>query len=125
ELARLIGSSTTFVQSDRFAAATEASRRYHAIVVLKGAGTVVAQPSGDLFVVDTGTPAMATAGSGDVLAGFIGALLAQGLAPFDAAVAGAWLHGRAGELAAQGDRGLLASELADALPRAMNERSGT
>jgi len=85
--------------------------------VLKGARTVVAAPGTPAAVIPTGNPGMASGGTGDVLAGLVGALLAGGLPPFDAARAGAWAHGRAGDLAARrlGHRGLLAADLADAL----------
>ncbi len=122
ELARLLQTTTAAVQADRFAAATEAARRFNAYVVLKGAGTVVAHPDGSLDVNSSGTPAMATAGAGDVLSGIIGALLAQGLAPAKAASLGVFAHGRAGELASHGrDRGLVAMEIADAVPAALAE----
>ena len=88
------------------------------MVVLKGAGTIIAEPAGAMRVSRAGTPAMAVGGTGDVLAGVLGALLAHA-EPFDAAAAAVHLHGLAGELAAVGDRGLLASELAACLPRAL------
>jgi NAD(P)H-hydrate epimerase len=82
-------------------------------VVLKGAHTVIATPAGQVAISPFANPALATAGSGDVLAGTIGALLAQRMAPFDAARLGVWLHGRAGERVSErlGDAGLLASDL--------------
>ncbi len=122
ELARLLGCSTAEVQADRFAAATEGARRWNAFVVLKGAGTVVAAPDGTLDVNSTGTPAMGTGGAGDVLAGLIGALIGQGLSPKDAAAVGVYAHGRAGEIASRGRaRGLVAMEIADAVPAALAE----
>ena len=119
EAGRLLGRSARDVQRDRLGAARLLARRARAVAVLKGAHTLVAAASGEVAANPTGTPLLATAGSGDVLAGLIGALLAGGLTPREAAVAGAWLHGAAAErLAARlGDAGLLAHEAADAVPR--------
>ncbi|MCY1356056.1 Bifunctional NAD(P)H-hydrate repair enzyme Nnr [compost metagenome] len=111
EAARLLGCGTAEVQADRAAAALALAGRYRAVVVLKGAGSLVAAPDGRLALCDRGHPAMAGAGLGDVLAGLIGALRGQGLAAFEAATLGVWLHACAGErLGAQG-RGLVASDL--------------
>jgi len=87
-------------------------------VVLKGAHSLVAEPSGGIAVNPTGSPLLASAGSGDVLAGVIGALLCGGLGPREAAVAGVWLHGAAADSLTPllGDAGLLAHEVADAVP---------
>ena len=87
-------------------------------VVLKGNKTVIATPQGEVYVNITGNPGMATAGSGDVLCGMITGLIAQGLKPHQAAFAGVFLHGRAGDLAAQarGQRGMVAGDLLAALP---------
>jgi NAD(P)H-hydrate repair Nnr-like enzyme with NAD(P)H-hydrate dehydratase domain len=106
------------VQADRLAAVTKLSRTTGAIVLLKGAASLTGVPSGRVTVNPTGTPLMATAGSGDVLAGAAGALLAGGLPVERAAVAAAFLHGSAGESLSRslGDAALLARELADALP---------
>ena len=98
ELARLIGRSSEDVVSDRVAAARDAAARAQAVVVAKGFRTVVADPGGEVWVNPTGDSGLASGGSGDVLAGLIGGLLAQGLEPTRAAIAGSWLHGRAGEL---------------------------
>ncbi|HEY7112121.1 MAG TPA: NAD(P)H-hydrate dehydratase [Thermoanaerobaculia bacterium] len=119
EAARLLGISTGAIQADRLGSARRLARRAGAVVVLKGAATLVAEPGGDVSVNPTGTPLLATAGSGDVLAGALGALLSGGVRPADAARAAAWLHGAAGELLATelGDAGLLAHEVADAIPR--------
>jgi hydroxyethylthiazole kinase-like uncharacterized protein yjeF len=118
EAARLLACSTSRVQADRLGSARALARRARAVAVLKGAHTLVAAPGGEVAVNPTGTPLLATAGSGDVLAGLVGALLAGGLAPRAAAVAGAWLHGAAAEALAPrlGDAGLLAHEAADAIP---------
>lgn len=118
EMARLLGCSTTAVQADRAAAALRLASLAGSVVVLKGSGTLVATPDGRLVRNSTGGPLLATGGTGDVLAGLLGALLVQGLAPFDAARCAVWLHGAAGDRLARriGDAGLLASELADELP---------
>jgi NAD(P)H-hydrate epimerase len=101
--------------------AAKLAERSGAVVVLKGAGTVVSD-SQKVYVNQTGNPGMATAGSGDVLSGCIGALLGQGLSPFDAAVLGVWAHGRAGDLAAEksGQIGVIASDLPDHLGRILS-----
>ncbi|MCA9535805.1 MAG: NAD(P)H-hydrate dehydratase [Myxococcales bacterium] len=121
EAARLLGVDTREVQADRYGAASELARRSGHVAVLKGAGTVVAAPEGELRVCPYGTPAMGTGGTGDVLAGVVGALLAGGLRPLSAATAGVLLHALAGERAAPGDRGMLASELADAVPHVLRD----
>jgi NAD(P)H-hydrate epimerase len=102
----------------RVRAAVAAAGEWRQVVVLKGARTVIASPGGDAAVAPFENPAMASGGTGDVLAGTVGALLAQGLSPFDAARLGVYLHGLAGELVGEriGDAGLLAGDLPDALP---------
>jgi NAD(P)H-hydrate epimerase len=121
ELSRLIGLDTERVQADRVGAARACARRF-TVVVLKGARTVVAQPDGPTWVNPTGSPAMAAAGMGDVLSGVIAAHLARGMAPLAAALLGAYLHGSAGEHAAtdRGPWGVLAAEVADRIPAAVN-----
>jgi hydroxyethylthiazole kinase-like uncharacterized protein yjeF len=109
EAARLLGVDAAAVQQDRIEAARTLARRFNAIALLKGAGTVIARPDGRYAINSTGSPALATAGTGDVLAGMIGALLAQGATAWDAALAAAWLHGRAGE---GRDIGLVAGDIA-------------
>ncbi len=118
EAGRLLGVSSREVQRDRLAAAGALARRTRAVVLLKGAASLTATPEGRVTVNPTGTPLMSTAGSGDVLAGAIGALLAGGRGPEPAAFVGAYLHGAAGERLAEtlGDAGLLAGELAEAIP---------
>ncbi|HMF10143.1 MAG TPA: ADP/ATP-dependent (S)-NAD(P)H-hydrate dehydratase, partial [Thermoanaerobaculia bacterium] len=116
----LLGATSSGVQQDRVAAVRRLARSAKAVVVLKGASSLISSPSGPVAVNPTGSPLMATAGSGDVLTGAVGALLAQGLAPERAAIAGAYVHGLAGEIleGRLGDAGLLSAELADALPSA-------
>lgn len=113
EAARLLGVSTADVQQDRFAAAQALCERYACVVVLKGAGTVVAAAHETPRVIAAGNPGMAVGGMGDVLSGVIAALRAQGLGAFDAASAGALLHSAAGDAAAHegGERGLIPSDL--------------
>jgi NAD(P)H-hydrate epimerase len=115
-----LGSTPAEVQADRPAAARSLARATGAVAVLKGARTVIAEPGGRLWVSPTGGVLLASGGSGDVLAGVIGGLLAQGLEAAAAARAGVYLHGLAADLAAAeyGRRGLAAEELADWLPRA-------
>ncbi|MGE5414991.1 MAG: NAD(P)H-hydrate dehydratase, partial [Syntrophomonadaceae bacterium] len=118
EAGRLLGTSASRIQADRLSSARAIARRARAVALLKGARTLVAAPTGEIAANPTGTPLLATAGSGDVLSGLIGALLAGGLSAREAAVCGAWLHGAAAERlsASLGDAGLLAHEVADALP---------
>ena len=126
EAARLLGVTARTVQGDRARAASAIARSARSVVVLKGAGTLTATPDGRLAVNPTGTPLLGTAGSGDVLAGAIGALLAGGMPAREAAIAAVYLHGAAGELLAArlGDAGLLTAELADALPLARKALCG-
>ncbi len=102
----------------RLAAARDAAATWRQVVVLKGARTVVAEPGGDVSVAPFENPALSSGGTGDVLAGLIGALLAQGMGPGAAARLGVYLHGLAGDLVRErlGDAGLLASDLPDVLP---------
>ncbi len=114
EAARLLGRDTADVQADRLAAATALARRYRATVILKGSGSIVASPDGHCVINTTGNPALATAGSGDVLAGLCGALLARGLTMHHAARAAVWLHGAAADAMVNegiGPVGVTASEL--------------
>ena len=122
EMARLMGSETKEVQADRIGYATKMAAEWGHVVVLKGAFTVVAAPDERVTVLPFANPAMATAGSGDVLAGAIVGMRAQGLAPFEAALVGAYLHGLAGELArdALGDAGVVAGDLMGLLPLAIS-----
>jgi NAD(P)H-hydrate epimerase len=118
EAARLIGAASAMdVQADRLTAVRAISARYGGTCVLKGSGTLVAtHREADLYLCDRGNPGMASGGVGDVLTGIVAALIAQGLTPPEAARLGAWLHASAGDAAArEGERGLLASDLLDAL----------
>jgi hydroxyethylthiazole kinase-like uncharacterized protein yjeF len=121
EMGRLCRIDTAEVLSDRFSIAREKAAEWGAVVVLKGAYTVIAHPDGRLAVIPFATDALATAGTGDVLAGCITGLLAQGVAPFDAAVAAAYVHALAGELAGRelGGRAVLAGDVLRALPDAL------
>lgn len=118
EMARLCGITIEEVQNNRIKVSTEFSGEYNVIVVLKGSKTVVAAPDGRVYINSTGNAGMATAGTGDVLAGLIGGLLGQGLNPLDASIAGVFIHGAAGDLAAErkGQHGIIASDVAEAIP---------
>jgi hydroxyethylthiazole kinase-like uncharacterized protein yjeF len=113
EMARLVNKAANEVQSDRLEVARGFAREYGVVTVLKGAGTVVSDPSGRLWVNSTGNPGMARGGMGDALTGIIGALLAQKLALADAARAGVFLHGLAGDLACEehGESAMLTTDL--------------
>jgi ADP-dependent NAD(P)H-hydrate dehydratase / NAD(P)H-hydrate epimerase len=127
ELARLLDTDTAQIERERLACARQAATRAGAVVVLKGDDTLVADPSGLVAVSPGGSPALATAGSGDVLCGVIAALLAQGLPPFTAAAAGVLLHVRAGRLAAREQgaaEGVIASDVIATLPKARGEAAG-
>ncbi len=125
ELARLLRCTAGEIQTDREAAARQAARLTSATVVLKGAGTIVTTADSPMHVNLTGNPGMATGGTGDVLAGIIGGLMAQGIPPFDAARTGVFLHGRAGDCAMwkKSQAGLLAGDLVEELPSVLREVS--
>jgi NAD(P)H-hydrate epimerase len=125
ELARLLGTTSEEIEADRFGAARSAAAKARSVVVLKGPYSVIASPEGRVVVNTTGNAALATAGSGDVLAGLTGAL-ACSLPPFEAAWCAAYLHGAAGDAwkAQRGDRGLLAHEIGDAIPSVLRELLG-
>lgn len=122
EAARLLGREKPAIQADRFGAAEALAHKFRCVVVLKGAGTIVAAPGETPAVIGAGNPGMATGGMGDVLSGVIAALQAQHLPVFQAAVAGALLHAAAGDAAARigGERGLLPSDLFPHLRRMAN-----
>jgi len=111
EAARLLGISIREIQADRPAAVRALAQKFRAVCVLKGTGSLIADADGRLALCDRGHPAMATGGLGDVLAGLIGALMAQKMAPYEAACLGVWLHAAAGEQAGESGRGLAASDV--------------
>jgi len=116
EAARLLGQSTREVQADRVVSARALARRYRSHVVLKGNGSVIAEPEGAFWINPTGNPGMASAGMGDALSGIVAALCAQGAEPLLALLAGTWLHGAAGDElagAGAGPIGITASEVID------------
>lgn len=117
EMARLLGCSIDQVQQNRAAIARDFADRYGVVLVLKGHHTLVCAPGRPVMENPTGNPGMATGGSGDVLAGMIGSLVAQGMEPYDAAVCGVYLHGAAGDRAAArfSQRGMLPSDLIEEL----------
>jgi hydroxyethylthiazole kinase-like uncharacterized protein yjeF len=121
EAARLLGADAAQVEADRFGSVARlvgaAALPVGSAALLKGPGTIIAAPGRPPVVLEGGTPALATAGSGDVLTGVIAALLARGMGARSAAVAGAALHARAGVLAGRGD-GTIASDIIEALPEA-------
>jgi NAD(P)H-hydrate epimerase len=121
EFARLSGLETAAVQQDRRGIASRFAKVWNKVVVLKGAGTVIAAPDGRVTLNSVATPALASAGTGDVLAGLIAGLMGQKLPPFEAAVTGVHLHSLAGlDLEASlGQAGVLASDLLPQLPRVM------
>jgi len=123
EMARLLKIELQDVQADRLGIARRAAQDWKQVVVLKGAHTVIAAPDGSAFVLPFANPMLATAGTGDVLAGIIVGLLAQGMSPLDAAAAGAFLHGMAAEVIAdewEQGAGTIASDLIAALPAALS-----
>jgi len=123
EAARMLGMTVSVVQADRLASARELAQRMHAVVILKGSGTVIAGPDGAVLINPTGNAGLATAGSGDVLAGICGALLAQGWPGKEAAAAAAWLHGAAADALVEdgvGPIGLTAGELPAAVRKVLN-----
>lgn len=123
ELARLMSTTADDVQARRLAIAGEAAQKYGCTLVLKGAHSVIAHTDGRTSLSPFANPLLATAGSGDVLAGMIAGYLAQGVEPFEAACLGVYLHGAAGEVLREeyGTAGLLASEIAARLPRVVKD----
>ncbi|MDX2494627.1 MAG: NAD(P)H-hydrate dehydratase, partial [Desulfuromusa sp.] len=118
EMARLTGFTVGEIEANRFEVAQSFAAKYGVVLLLKGARTIIAAPDGRVNINSTGNDGLASGGSGDVLTGLIGGLLAQGLDGFSAATLGAWLHGRAAELVAdfQGTAGMAASDLLPQLP---------
>lgn len=125
EAARLLGSSSDAVQSDRLAAASRLATRYQTWIVLKGCGSIVVSPDGNWWINSTGNAGLASAGSGDVLTGFVAALLAGGSSTADAVLGATWLHGAAADALVGTDQagpvGLSASELPDAARSLLNQ----
>ena len=123
EMARLTGLAVDEIWRDRLRVAGEAAALWQKTVVLKGAHTLVASPDGGARISPISNPGLASAGTGDVLSGVIGGLLAQGLSQPAAAACGVYLHGMAGEMvkAELGDAGVVASDLLPALPRAIKK----
>jgi ADP-dependent NAD(P)H-hydrate dehydratase / NAD(P)H-hydrate epimerase len=123
EAARLLGVTAAIVQADRLEHARELAQRLDAVVVLKGAGSVIARPDGAVAINTTGNPGLATGGTGDVLAGLVGTLLGQGWPAWEAALAGTWLHGAAADRLVAGGTGpigLTAGELPKAIRAELN-----
>jgi len=115
EMSRLCNLPVDKIQADRVGVAVKFANKHKVVVVLKGNKSIVAAPRGEVYINKTGNPGMATAGSGDVLAGMIAALLGQGLNSFEAAKFGVYLHGLAGDIAARekGQISLIASDIID------------
>lgn len=120
EMARLLHSTPKTVNSNRENTAIDFAKKFGLVTVLKGAGTIIASPDGEVYINHTGNSGMATGGSGDVLSGIIGSLLAQGAAPINAAAAGVFLHGTIGDLAAEklGKISMLPTDMIDMIPTA-------
>ena len=123
EMAHLSGLEVEAVKADLEGVARDVARRFNAVILLKGQESLLAEPSGEIFVHRGGTVGLATGGSGDVLAGIIGGLAAQGASPLTAAGWGSWLHGRAGELLSRqvAMAGFLARELSPLIPRLIDD----
>lgn len=120
EMARLLHSTPKTVNSNRENTAIDFGKKFGVVTVLKGAGTIIASPDGEVYINHTGNSGMATGGSGDVLSGIIGSLLAQGASPINAAAAGVFLHGTIGDLAAEklGKISMLPTDMIDMIPTA-------
>jgi len=121
EMGRLLGVSADTVQKDRIGIASSFAQKWDVIVVLKGAHTLIATPNGSVFISNTGNPGMATAGTGDVLTGMIGGLLAGGIDPLSAAIHGVVLHGLAGDIARDewGETSIIASDIINKIHKAI------
>jgi NAD(P)H-hydrate epimerase len=122
-MSRLTGLPVAEIQKDRAGTALKYAQKWRKIIVLKGAHTVIAAPDEQCRISPYANPGLATAGTGDVLAGIIAGLAAQGLNLYDAAALGVFLHGEAGEKvrAELGDAGIIASDLLPALPKVIND----
>jgi len=123
ELSRLLNVSIEDIQNNRLKFAKLASNKFKVITVLKGDNTIVCNPEGAVYINTTGNPGMATAGSGDLLTGIIASFIGQGIEEFNAVVAGVFIHGLAGDLAAnhKGQYGLIASDILEYLPYAIKK----
>jgi NAD(P)H-hydrate epimerase len=124
EMAVLTGLSTEDVQADRMEVVTKYAQKWGHVVVLKGAFTIIAAPDGIATVIPVASPALARAGTGDVLAGLIVGLIAQGLDAYDAAVAGAWIHAQSGLIAEDAlgsTASVLAGDVLEAIPDVMSD----
>lgn len=121
EMSRLTGLDISYIQSNRIEVARKYASQWGVVVVLKGARTIIADKSGEIYINPTGNAGMATAGSGDALTGIIASLIGQGIGVFNAAVAGVYLHGLAGDIAAEakGEHGLNAMDIAESVPCAI------
>ncbi len=126
EMSRLCGESIEEVNDHPIETALKFSKEWGVITVLKGSRTVIATPSGEVFININGNPGMATAGSGDVLTGVITSFIAQGFKPIDAAIFGVYIHGMAGDIMAEsrGEHGLLAGDIVDGITRALKVLAG-
>jgi len=125
EMSRLTGLAIDYINANKLTVARDAAMEWGAIVVLKGPGTVVAFPDGEVFINTTGNAGMATGGTGDVLTGVIAAFIAQGLSSHMAAVAGVYIHGLAGDISASnGMIGMVAGDVVTALPAAIQKVVG-
>ena len=122
EMARLTNIPISTLESNRIGAAEEFANQYGVTLVFKGAPTITSTPNGDIWINSTGNPGMATAGMGDVLTGIIAGLMAQNVSSRMAAVLGVYLHGLAGDIAAEalGMHGLIASDVLQAVPQAIS-----
>ena len=120
EMARLLHSTPKTVNSNRENTAIDFAKKFGVVTVLKGAGTIIASPDGEVYINHTGNSGMATGGSGDILSGIIGSLLAQGASPINAAAAGVFLRGTIGDLAAEklGKISMLPTDMIDMIPTA-------
>jgi hydroxyethylthiazole kinase-like uncharacterized protein yjeF len=127
EAARLLGRTIPEIEAERIDLAAEWGERLGQVIVLKGSPTVIGSPEGETFVNPTGGPALASGGTGDVLAGMIGGFLAQGLSPVHAAIVAVYLHGATADLIVErrGPYGLVASDLIEAMPDVMGDLSGS
>ncbi len=127
EMGRLIGESAAYVNENRLSIAKSFASEYNVTLVLKGAGSIIACPKGITYINETGNSAMATAGSGDVLSGVIGAFLAAGRSAGESAVAGVYVHGLSGDICRQkiGDYGTTASDIAVFVAEALRKLTQT